>query len=448
MTEALSRFAEALRSEGVRVSPAEVVDAGRAAEAVGPERRDLFRAALRATLVKSPDALPAFDRVFERFFAPPARGSRRGDKGVAGGAGLGGRRAALGEREVSPAHRLRPQTRYAPDRPRPETARPGRVRTEGARKRLGPAVHDEARARDRDSRRRPRVVSTRSRSGGGSRSVSVAGDPLRRDLKGPWATEEERRLAELLPAIVEQLRLGRGRRSRRSSRGRLWARRLFRQAAAREGVPFVLPFRDRSPQRVRVVLLVDVSWSTARAAGYFLAIATELLALGRRHRAILFVDRPVDATEALSRWGRRPLGPGEPSSSSRGRPAPGDGIARGGTSFARLLGSLAGLNLEAASDYGRAFHALLRSRWRPRGRDTILVILGDARTNRFEPLPWALEEISRQCRAVLWLVPEPRQRWGEGDSALRDYLPHVDTVVEAADLRGLAQGVSELLGRL
>ena len=60
----------------------------------------------------------------------------------------------------------------------------------------------------------------------------------------------------------------------------------------------------------------------------------------------------------------------------------------------------------------------------------------------------AFAEIAGSCGAVLWLVPEPRGRWGTGDSALADYLPYADTVVEAADLDGLARGVRELLHRL
>jgi len=87
------------------------------------------------------------------------------------------------------------------------------------------------------------------------------------------------------------------------------------------------------------------------------------------------------------------------------------------------------------------------ARLRPAGRDTVLVVLGDARTNRIDPLPWALEEIARRCRYVLWLVPEARERWGTGDSELACYLPFVDTVVEARDLNGIARGLQELLRR-
>ena len=78
------------------------------------------------------------------------------------------------------------------------------------------------------------------------------------------------------------------------------------------------------------------------------------------------------------------------------------------------------------------------------GRDAVLVVLGDGRTNVFDPLPWAFEEIAGRARRVLWLVSEPRVRWGTGDSALGAYLPFCDVAVEARDLEGLARGVREL----
>jgi uncharacterized protein with von Willebrand factor type A (vWA) domain len=107
-----------------------------------------------------------------------------------------------------------------------------------------------------------------------------------------------------------------------------------------------------------------------------------------------------------------------------------------------------GLNLDAPSDYGRMFHQLHRSRRRPAGRDTVLLILGDGRTNVFEPLDWSLGELARGCGATLWLVPEPVKLWGTGDSRIDLYLPHVETVVETSDLAGLAEGVRALLRRL
>jgi len=58
-------LAAGLRSHGVAVSPAEVLDAHRAMSAVGVADRSLCLAALRATLVKQ----GAHDRVFDQLIA-------------------------------------------------------------------------------------------------------------------------------------------------------------------------------------------------------------------------------------------------------------------------------------------------------------------------------------------------------------------------------------------
>ncbi len=237
---------------------------------------------------------------------------------------------------------------------------------------------------------------------------------------------ERQQLAAAVRRVVEQLRLSTGRRLRRTARGKPYLRRVFRDSLRSGGVPFRLPRRRPRRRTPRVVALIDVSWSTARAAGLFLEIAGEFLRLGRQTRVILFVDRPVDATARIASW------------LERGRRE----------SFAALLDTVRDLNLRAPSDYGRTFHALLESPRRPRGRRTVLVILGDGRTNVFDPLEWALQEITEPCGAALWLVPEPLARWGTGDSALERYLPHVDTVVEIDDLDGLSRGVSALLREL
>jgi uncharacterized protein with von Willebrand factor type A (vWA) domain len=117
-------------------------------------------------------------------------------------------------------------------------------------------------------------------------------------------------------------------------------------------------------------------------------------------------------------------------------------------SFAEVVDGLRALNPKAPSDYGTAFHALRNPRLRPRGRDTVLLVLGDGRTNRFDPLPWAFAEVARDCKAVIWLAPEPCARWGTADSALPAYANSVDVLVEATDLAGLADGLLELVRRL
>jgi uncharacterized protein with von Willebrand factor type A (vWA) domain len=433
----LQRFFDEIRRAGVRVSPAECVEAVRAVEQVGFEDRERFRQALRATLVKRAMQRKSFDEVFDRFFVGPARaGDRKRGRpgaGAADGARTKTRSVGVGPPQAAPS--TTPTS--PPDRPSRESAKGKstelveRRRPEGRR-----AEHD---ASERLERRLREVREGRRQRWGRLRHVSVSRiesearpeldqrvKPVLSDLRRPAGAEQEREIARAVRRLVERIRLRTGRRMRRTRTGRPYLRRVFRDSLRSGGVPFRLPHRKPRLRTPRVVLLVDVSWSTARAAGLFLEMAGEFLRLGRQTRVILFVDRPVDATEKIALW------------LERGRDR----------SFRELLGSIEGLSLEAPSDYGRVFHSLLVSPRRPRGRRTVLLVLGDGRTNLFDPLDWALEEIAGGCGASLWLVPEPFVSWGRGDSALPLYLPRVEAVVEAGDLNGLARGVAALVRRL
>ncbi len=456
MIPAIGRFAEALRVEGAAVSPAELVDAVRAVETLGVEARARFKAALRATLAKDRRRRAVFDRVFDRFFASPEIPGR-GREGTAKGEGPGGSHGRSG-REAG-ARRVPPrEERNAPGKPMSERESRRLVRpTPAAERRRGGAEDLLERIRSESPRPAGRLRILRASPSAEQKvgRTDARGTPRRvhRELSRAMATEEEKALADLVPRLLEEIRLRTGRRVRRSGSGRIFLRRVFRENLAHGGIPFVLPFRRKRPRRLRVVLLVDVSFSAARATGFFLWMASAFLRVGRDARVIAFVDRPVDATEAVRRWldrrGRDSGAvPSMPGRGTRGARRLGLGIRPASSPFSAMLESLRGLNLDAPSDYGRALHAVLQGNLRPGSRDTVLVILGDGRTNRFDPLAWTLEEIARRCRAVLWLVPEPGARWGTGDSALPEYLPFADVAVEAHDLAGLARGISELLRRL
>jgi uncharacterized protein with von Willebrand factor type A (vWA) domain len=429
MIDALTRFVTALRAERLSVSPAEVVDAGRALELVDLTRRAEAKAALRATLAKDRKSREVFDRLFDRFFAAPrfpVKGEGTGRVASAGRVS----RPNEGDREKP--------SRAKPKAPADRKTATGR---ETLREAANSAIAKKNAAGPNAREGRLRRVIARP-------APSDARDPVHRDLAARMTTEAEREIAREVARMVRTLRLRGKRRLVAARTGRPWIRRALRENLSRGGVPFVLPYRAPKRKTTRVVLLVDVSFSVARAAGLFLLLAAEFVRVGRTTRVLAFVDRPVDATAAVRGWlhgTRSPRDPGPPR--RRGRRA-GEGIVAHGVSFADLLDGIPGLNIDAPSDYGTALHALRTSRARPRGRDTVVVVLGDARTNRFDPLAWALDDLARGVKAVLWLVPEPRSRWGTADSALPLYLPSIDVVVEATDLAGLAQGVGELVKRL
>ena len=69
MEEKLVEFANLLRENGVRVSLAETLDAFSASELTGLGERDVFRAALRSTMVKRASELPVFEELFDVYFS-------------------------------------------------------------------------------------------------------------------------------------------------------------------------------------------------------------------------------------------------------------------------------------------------------------------------------------------------------------------------------------------
>src|SRR5690349_20313557 len=68
MDDRIVEFIQALRAAGVRVSLAESADSMRAIEQLGITDRDLFRSALRTTLVKEHADFPTFEQLFPIFF--------------------------------------------------------------------------------------------------------------------------------------------------------------------------------------------------------------------------------------------------------------------------------------------------------------------------------------------------------------------------------------------
>src|SRR5918997_5707033 len=81
MDDRIVEFIQALRAAGVRVSLAESADSMRALEQLGITDRELFKAALRTTLVKEHADFPTFEQLFPAFFnvgAPPMQQPQSG----------------------------------------------------------------------------------------------------------------------------------------------------------------------------------------------------------------------------------------------------------------------------------------------------------------------------------------------------------------------------------
>jgi uncharacterized protein with von Willebrand factor type A (vWA) domain len=229
-----------------------------------------------------------------------------------------------------------------------------------------------------------------------------------RDLD-PLEAEELRALAE---SLARRLRGRLRRRLRPSSRrGRLDFRRTLRRSISRGGAPVELELRRRRPGRIDLAALCDVSGSVRHASDFFAALLGPCRDLLRSFRLFVFVDHAIEASVEDGRL--VPYGP---------------------------------VDVHAFSDLGQTLVEFERSVSPALGRNTVLLVLGDARNNRRPARADALARLRSRTRAVWWLVPEVRSRWGQGDSAIEAYRPHCDELFDAASGADLIAAL-ERLGR-
>jgi uncharacterized protein with von Willebrand factor type A (vWA) domain len=237
----------------------------------------------------------------------------------------------------------------------------------------------------------------------------------------PFAALDESEIEEVRGAVrrfAERLRGGARVRARRARRGRIDPHRTLRQALRTGGVPMALARKTRHRDRPRLVLLCDVSDSVRAAAAFLLEFTYAAQDLFSRARSFVFVSELGETTRLFAE---------EPVRVAIGRAWSG-AVVRSGEN----------------SNYGRVLRAFESRHLGEVDRRTTVVILGDGRTNYHDAAAHVLDHVRERCRALLWLCPEARGRWGQGDSAMALYAPRCTAVYEvrsAADLEDAARAL-------
>jgi uncharacterized protein len=403
LRDRLLEFIAELRAAGVRISVAESMDALNAVAAAGIER-ERMREALAAALIKDEADRLAFDDGFERYFAAPPRerGTHPEHRGRSQSAGAG--RGRPGDQSAP----------SAPPRNSPEPKSSGGATKEPARGEPGArkSSRESESAKDRGEqagiRDRERLgdVAGTAAPGAAARRLATQRDIERKRFRDYTDLDYEQAREALAP-LERRFRIKLGRRLGLARRGRVDLRRTIRAAIQRGGVPAELRLRARRPRHVDLLILADISGSVRYAAQLMLELMAGARGCFRRVASFVFIDR----------------------------------LAEAGFEQGHLVMTPA-LDLHARSDFGRVLDDLWRRRGELLSRQTLVVILGDARNNRRPARADLLREVARASRAVVWLNPEERERWGTGDSAIHQYEREVAMVLAARDLRELAQGLA------
>ncbi|WP_307828601.1 VWA domain-containing protein [Antrihabitans sp. YC2-6] len=189
-------------------------------------------------------------------------------------------------------------------------------------------------------------------------------------------------------------------------RGRLDMRATARASMHTDGVPFRLLIRTPRPERVRLLILADVSLSVRPVTAFTLRLAQTLHRRVGRCRVLAFVDRPVDVTDILLR-------------------------SSGDDALAAVL-ACPELDLQASSDYGKVFSELAAGSNDVNNRTSVLIV-GDGRSNGLDAHADQLASLRRRVHRLAWVTPEPPRYWPQASCAMPEYAPLCDGVVVARD---------------
>jgi uncharacterized protein with von Willebrand factor type A (vWA) domain len=436
-----------LRDGGLPVSTGEAIDAVRVLAEVELTDRTQVREALRASLVKDGGHDDVFDRAFDALFPRPSRPADRDRR--AGSAGpappdpsavddpgqrladalLAGDDAAVAElledaverwagvidarsvehhtqrvlRRVDLARLYRQVLRQDPEPDalqRAARAAEADLRIEAVRRRIAELV--------------AAALAARQPAGLAPQPDALDDTPLLR--AGP---DQLAALRAAVRPLARTLATRLRRQARRRGRGSADMRRTLRRSIATGGVPLDVVPRRRHPSKPDLVVLCDVSGSTAQFAPFTLALLHAVHQEFGRVRSFVFVDGVVEITDLLE-------------------------AAPGVLDPRHLLDRKGLLARDGRSDYALALGRFLSTWPDAVGPRTSVIVAGDGRSHDRPAALAQLAELARSSRRLYWLDPEPRAEWDTADSAMPLYAEHCTAVFEVATLRQLADCVARI----
>ncbi len=102
------------------------------------------------------------------------------------------------------------------------------------------------------------------------------------------------------------------------------------------------------------------------------------------------------------------------------------------------------LDTDENSNYGRALEIFHERHLAAVTSRTTLIILGDGRGNQRQANTWVLEELRRRCKQLIWLTPEGRPSWQLGGSDMPTYAPICHRVEVVRNLEQLGRVAEDL----
>jgi uncharacterized protein with von Willebrand factor type A (vWA) domain len=234
-------------------------------------------------------------------------------------------------------------------------------------------------------------------------------------------TEEEiRKMREVVERLAQRIKNVLSIRRRRLKRGKLDLHQTLRRNMSHGAIPFELVFKQRKKDRPKLVILTDVSSSVANVSRFMLQFVYSLQEAFTKIRAFVFVAELGEVTPLFQELDIN-------------------------KAIEQALEGGDVINVYTRSNFGYAFHHFWQNYLSAIDNKTTVLILGDARNNYNDPRAWCLRDLQNKAKNVVWLNPENPSAWGFGDSVMDKYLPYCDVAEEVRNLKQLSKVVDSLL---
>lgn len=231
--------------------------------------------------------------------------------------------------------------------------------------------------------------------------------------------DEIRKMKEAVAKLAQRLKHVIAIRRKRAKRGHFDLQQTLRKNLQYGGVPFRIVLDRRKKEKPQVVILCDVSDSVRNVSRFMLQFVYSVQDLYSRVRSFIFVADLGEVTKLFE-----------------------NNEIHAAIDLA-LRGNM--INLYAHSDFGRAFKVFHRDFLSVINKRTTVLVLGDARNNYNLPHEWVLRDIRQKAKQIVWLNPESRLTWGFGDSEMDRYAPYCDLVEECRNLNQLYRVIDKLV---
>ena len=422
----IAGLVSACRAAGIRVSTAETLDAMRAAADIGLEDRTSLKIALGQALAKTMGDKKLFSDCFDRYV------QLSGASAQAGG-------VSLEERTQMMAEMMQAASQIDLDRIQLFTQRGLYVRrlleavgapdigagdVKGSGEGSGEAQEAAQEKAQEAAERRLAALTEQARYlvdrqleiSQGENMLRVRSEMLMDTALGETDQRDMEIMSYQVRRLAKRLAAQTSRRRKRDRRGHPDIARSLRANLKNDGVMLNLIWKRKKINRPRIFALCDVSGSVSSAVLFLLMFLYNLTDVVRDVRAFAFSNRLGDVSELFR----------ESEFSEAYRLA------------LRLYGG-------GSTDYGQSLRDFAEQAGSVIDRKTVIMILGDGRSNYGDCGADVLARLSSYAGRVIWLNPENESLWGSGDSEMPKLSAAVDVVYPCQTLRQLTRIIDDTI---